>query len=323
MIYKCEIIRDLLPLYIDDVASQGSRQMVEDHLVECAECREMLKRMQNDEAENVIAGEKEKVIAGQRKRFKRKSTIVGSVIAGIFMIPILVCLIVNLASGSGLDWFFIVLASLLVAASLSIVPLVVPENKGLWTIGSFTVSLLLLFGVCCMYTGGKWFFVVSTSVLFGLSVIFLPFVARSRTLSKYLGNCKGLLVMAADTILYAAMMLSIGMQTSNPDFYKVTTAVSVPFVLLAWAFFLIIRYAGRSKCVKAGSCIALGGTFLFFAETLVNLPLGLKSSLPIFNPLVWNYTTLDGNVKWTILLGSCVVGAILCTIGTVKGRKEK
>lgn len=323
MKYNCEIIRDLLPLYIDDVASHGSRQMVEDHLDECADCRDMLKRMQNDEAEKVIAGEKENIIAGQRKRFKRISAIVGLVIAAIFMIPILVCLIVNLASGSGLDWFFIVFASLLVAASLSIVPLMVPENKGLWTLGSFIVSLLLLFGVCCLYTGGKWFFVASTSVLFGLSVIFLPFVANSRALSKYLGNHKGLLVMATDTVLFAVMMFTIGLKTKSPDFFTVTTAVSLPFVLLAWAIFLIIRYAGRSKCVKAGSCIALIGTFLFFVEALVNLPLGIKTSLSIFNPLVWNITTVDGNIKWIILLGCCTIGAILCIIGITRGRNQK
>ncbi|MBD5514514.1 MAG: RNA polymerase sigma factor [Lachnospiraceae bacterium] len=66
--------------------------------------------------------------------FKRKSAIAGTAIAGIFMIPVLVCLIVNLTIGAALDWFFIVLASLIVAASLIVVPLVMPENKFLWTL---------------------------------------------------------------------------------------------------------------------------------------------------------------------------------------------
>ena len=33
----CEIVRDLLPLYIDGVCLEGSRELVEEHLKECEE----------------------------------------------------------------------------------------------------------------------------------------------------------------------------------------------------------------------------------------------------------------------------------------------
>ena len=35
----CEVIRDLLPLYADGVASQESRALVEEHIRTCDECR--------------------------------------------------------------------------------------------------------------------------------------------------------------------------------------------------------------------------------------------------------------------------------------------
>lgn len=41
----CNIIEDLLPLYIDDMVSEDSRQLVEEHLKECAACRKMLDEM--------------------------------------------------------------------------------------------------------------------------------------------------------------------------------------------------------------------------------------------------------------------------------------
>lgn len=44
---SCNIIIDLLPLYIDDVCSEDSRRMVEEHLKECEDCRreaEMMKK---------------------------------------------------------------------------------------------------------------------------------------------------------------------------------------------------------------------------------------------------------------------------------------
>jgi len=36
---SCEIIRDLLPLYVDDVCSDDSRELVEHHLRDCESCR--------------------------------------------------------------------------------------------------------------------------------------------------------------------------------------------------------------------------------------------------------------------------------------------
>ena len=36
---NCEVIRDLLPLYADDVCSGRSRELIEEHLQECPEDR--------------------------------------------------------------------------------------------------------------------------------------------------------------------------------------------------------------------------------------------------------------------------------------------
>lgn len=38
----CNVIRDLLPLYADDVVSEQSRELVEDHLAFCPDCRQIL-----------------------------------------------------------------------------------------------------------------------------------------------------------------------------------------------------------------------------------------------------------------------------------------
>lgn len=35
----CEIIRDLLPLYQDDICSEKSRNAIEEHIKECESCR--------------------------------------------------------------------------------------------------------------------------------------------------------------------------------------------------------------------------------------------------------------------------------------------
>lgn len=45
MKYPCGIIRDLLPLYIDGVCNEESKQAVSNHLAECQECRNCYEAM--------------------------------------------------------------------------------------------------------------------------------------------------------------------------------------------------------------------------------------------------------------------------------------
>lgn len=45
---ECEVIRDLLPLYIDEACSEKSRELVEEHLKTCEGCREEAGRMKRE-----------------------------------------------------------------------------------------------------------------------------------------------------------------------------------------------------------------------------------------------------------------------------------
>ena len=212
----CEVIRDLLPLYADDICSDKSRSMIEEHLSECPECSGMLEKLRANEIEEGLKEEKDNVIAYQAKRFRRRSTTVGSVISALFMVPILVCLIVNITTGHGLDWFHVVLAGLAVAASLIIVPITVAEDKLFWTFCAFTLSVLFLLGVTCFYTHGNWFFTAASAVLFGLSVLFLPFVIRAKPVKAMIGDfSKTVTVVAVDVILFANMMNMISLWTKS------------------------------------------------------------------------------------------------------------
>lgn len=319
---SCEVIRDLLPLYADGVESAESRRLVEEHLAGCRDCARLLENMRRNETEVELKAEKADVLAKQKSFFKRRSAMIGSVIAGVLMIPVLVCLIVNLACGAGLTWFFIVLASLLVAASLSVVPLMAPRNKGLWTLLSFAVSLVMLLGICCLYTGGRWFFVAASASVFGLAVVFLPFAVRAKPVAEVLGKYKALTVMAADTALYGGMMVCIGLFVQSGDYFRIAMAVSVPVLSVAWVLFAVIRYAGHSGLVKAGICAVFCGGVVFFTDSLVARILGEARALPVFSPFVWNFATVDGNVKWITMITCVLVGAVLILCG-VRGRKKK
>lgn len=212
----CEVIRDLLPLYVDEICSDKSRELVDEHLGECAECGDLLKKLRETEIESDLKSEKQNVIDYGIRKFKHLSAKAGSTVSGLFMIPILAVLILNLIAGSGMGWFAIVLASMAVAASVILVPIFVPESKLFWTLCAFTVSVILLLGITCLVTGGTWFGIASSAVLFGFSVCFLPFAIRAKPLQKWMANKrKAPIVLGIDFVLFLNMLNMIRLHNNG------------------------------------------------------------------------------------------------------------
>ena len=98
----------------------------------------------------------------------------------LFGAVLLGCAIGNLAAQGTLSWFWIVLAAVGLAASPTLVPALAimnPKTEGVkWHLAaaSFLVWLELLLLICCLYTGGTWFPVAGTAVLFGAGLVLLP-----------------------------------------------------------------------------------------------------------------------------------------------------
>ena len=64
---SCEIIRDLLPLYVDDVCSDDSRDLVEYHLQGCESCRTELNDMKGDLPQQKVIAEEIDSLKAARK----------------------------------------------------------------------------------------------------------------------------------------------------------------------------------------------------------------------------------------------------------------
>ena len=335
---SCEIVKDLLPLYQEDVCSAESKKIVEEHLSECASCREMTEKMKNNGLDETLQIEKTtilshciqkvnkvskllgigcttlitipivtgvfmgifvsknisvsniilsaliiaiayfvgfyfdvplKFIGSQYGKTKKKSFYIGVWLAVLYMIPIIVTFIVNLAYDKTLDYFYLVLAAHFVAASLTVVPLMLPQKKLLWTIISFTGSLLFLILVAGLVDGNSdvWISVIGT--LFGMSVVFLPYVLRNLPIKGKSSKHKGLIYMIVNTIL---LFIVFGLSVS-PNAITLNDIVLMSLSLLyPWGMFLIIRYFPGNKLQKTGFSIILSGLYLWL------LPPGTYSS---------------------------------------------
>lgn len=309
MKYDCDMIADLLPLYKDGVCSEASKRIVYEHLSECARCKNIYDKMGENFIDQEFMREKEEVISSQAKFFKRKSAIAGSIVAAIFAIPILICLIVDLVSGAGLGWFFIVLAAMFIPTSLIVVPLMVPKYKKLYTIGSFVFSLLLLFGVTCIYSKGNWFFVAASATMFGLSFIFAPIIVCTNPVKRFFKNFKGLALMSIFTILYVIMLVCIGVTAGSPGYYSLAFGISMPIIVMIWLMFLLYRYVPINGFFKTAICISAITIFGYFSVDIISSMIGALSND--------NSVVVYSTVSPIELIAGLSIGGIFALVGFI------
>lgn len=70
---QCEIVQDILPLYVDGACSEASTEMIKEHLETCADCRAIYEQMCSHTNEDILQKEKDGVIARHEKTEKKKS----------------------------------------------------------------------------------------------------------------------------------------------------------------------------------------------------------------------------------------------------------
>ena len=69
--FDCDITKDLLPLYIDSVCSEKSSECVEEHLKECNNCREELRKLRECPEIPTVEADVKKAVKNAGKRIKK------------------------------------------------------------------------------------------------------------------------------------------------------------------------------------------------------------------------------------------------------------
>ena len=98
MKYSCEVVRDLIPIYIDGVCSEASADVVEGHIKECTQCKEYLNKFNDTQEMEVQLNElEEKQKLDSLKKVKKKMKIktilavLGAIIASNILMGVVVC----------------------------------------------------------------------------------------------------------------------------------------------------------------------------------------------------------------------------------------
>ena len=249
-----------------------------------------------------------------------------------YALAAVISFIADLASDGALGWAWVVLASLLTAASLTLTPALAPERMGgVWTAGAFTLALELLLGVCCLYTGGDWFFVAGISVLFGLCLVLLPFVLRRLPLPEALRRHSAALWLGTVSLLLFVLLGAACLYDGGDWFLLPALPMAVYGLLLPWGVLVLARY------LRAGGWFRAAAAFGFMAVWYWLFPWVLDRVMALdgrymdppysllrpfgFDLAHWDAAGTASNVMMLILAALILIALALAAVGMLRRRK--
>ena len=249
-----------------------------------------------------------------------------------YALAAVISFIADLASDGALGWAWVVLASLLTAASLTLTPALAPERMGgVWTAGAFTLALELLLGVCCLYTGGDWFFVAGVSVLFGLCLVLLPFVLRRLPLPEALRRHRTAFWLGTVSLLLFVLLGAACLYDGGDWFLLPALPMAVYGLLLPWGVLVLARYLRAGGWFRSAAAFGFTAVWYWLFPWVLDRVMALDGRYmdppysllrPFgFDLAHWDAAGTASNVMMLILAALILIALVLAAVGMLRHRK--
>lgn len=235
---ECNYVQDLLPLYIDDIVRDETKNQITEHLNKCEVCREIYQNMTRQ-----VQDIKLKNIDTDKNFFKQtKKLFITKILNSIMFLAIAICFIVNIAVNHKLTWFPIVAVSIIYG--LAIINTMVRSEKNKIVKGMIVVSagLIILLATIQYST----YYLLDNKYLwyfkFGLPIAFLwlALVWITIILNKFLK----LGVFYSNSVLFTCFFIgSCLTRIITGDIKNIVNLFDVlGFLIMAIIFFLIGKF---------------------------------------------------------------------------------
>lgn len=317
---ECDIVQDLLPLYYDDACTSSSREVVKQHLLTCEKCRKSYEELKNTTIDTMIKSESAGVLERHAKKERNAAYKAGLIIAFLLLVPIVITFIVSMSSGGGLGVFAVLTASMMLTASLIVIPLMSNQNRMTKSILAGVASLLLIFFFVDRMSGGGEFVLWSIPTIFGLSVVFFPLVIRNIVLPPILSDKKALITMAWDTLWLFLTIYEVCNHFGDIEGMKAGYTIASILMIGVWIIFLTARYLPVNVWIKSGMITMTGCIWTVFANDVYVYFAEHKKQLTVLsaNFSDWSNTTcFNANVYTLILILGGLISIALIIYGMV------
>lgn len=323
---ECDVVQDLLPLYYDNACTSASKKMVEQHLMTCEKCKKTYEALRNTTIDTVMKNESEGILERHAKKERNMAYKAGIVIALILMVPVVITFIVSMSSGGGLGVFAVLTASMLLIASLSVVPLLSTQRRMTKSILASVIALLLIFFFVDRMNGGGEFVLWTIPTIFGLSIVFFPLVIRNITLPPILSDKKALITLTWDTLWLFLTIFEVCNHSGDIEGMRTGYTVSLILMTGVWLVFLIARYLPVNVWIKAGIILIISCIWTVFTNDVYAYFAEHKKQLTILstNFSDWsNNICFSANVYTLILIFGGIVGGGLLIYGIINMKRKR
>ena len=250
---------------------------------------------------------------------------------GLALIP---CFICDLAINKSLTWFWIVLSALVLSFTFTNLPSLVKKHKLLILPASMFGALVLLLGVCCIYTRGDWFIIPVLSILLAFVIIFVPiYISKYKLFEKIRWQ--------TDFVSVAVCYVMLNILLIATDIYCVVNgyskshwyfSIGFPVTLVCYLILnlmMSVRFLKINKLAKTSFVLFFIDILYLFVPIINSKNKNLHreiSEFNIFNADLSNWkvdATLEQNVHLIVFLSLLLIATIFLTFGLIKHFKTK
>lgn len=323
---ECDVVQDLLPLYYDDACSLASKKMVEQHLMTCEKCKKTYDALKNTTIDTIMKNESKGILERHAKKERNLAYKAGIVIALVLMVPVVITFIVSMSSGGGLGVFAVLTASMLLVASLTVVPLLSEQKRLTKSILASVIALLLIMFFIDQMNGGGEFILLAIPTIFGLSIVLFPVVIRNITLPPVLSDKKALITLAWDTLWLFLTIFEVCNHSGDIEGMRAGYMISIILMTGVWLIFIVARYLPVNAWIKAGIIIFISCIWTVFSNDVYVYFAEHKKQLTILstNFSDWsNDICFNANVYTLILIFEGIIGCGLLVKGIVNINRKK
>ena len=251
-----------------------------------------------------------------------------------YFITLIPCFICNLAVNKTLSWFWIVLFSLVLSFTFTNLPKLIKKHKLIILPASTYAALIILLGVCSIYTNGNWFAIPAVAILFGLVVIFTPIYISKYKIFEKIKKYKDFISIAIDFVMLNLLLITIDLFCVINKYSSTHWYFSLGFPI-ALSCFLILNLLMSVRFLKTNKLIKTSLILYFFNLIYLIIPFIKTSSksltqelndINIFNADFSKWiidSTIEPNIHLIIFLCLFVTATLLFIFGLAKHFKRK
>lgn len=253
-----------------------------------------------------------------------------------YALALIPCFICDLAINKSLTWFWVVFSALLLSFTFTNLPKLIKKHKLVLVPLSMLLALILLLGVCCIYSRGNWFLIPTMSVILGWVIVFTPsFISKLKPFEK-IKNFNAFISIGIDFVVLNILLIvvdffSVSNHHASNHWYLTIALPIVAAIYLVINLCISVKFLKINRFLKTSIILTIINFFCYGIPRFIKVDnVDVMRELGETNPFTANFSNwsptsgqIDRNIHCIIFLSLTLFTLIFLTIGLIYHFKKK